>query len=125
MAQALGIPELEASGAETGMRSRQLKRRLDGQPSKNLMAERRRRRGLNDRLSMFRSAVPRMSKMDMTSILGGTVNYTKELLARFKSLQEEVDQSEDSSDHLNLQNFLKQLERNQALVRNTPRVWFG
>ncbi|CAN6458828.1 unnamed protein product [Victoria cruziana] len=121
MAQALGIPELEASGADTGMRSRQLKRRLEGQPSKNLMAERRRRKRLNDRLSMLRSVVPRISKMDRTSILGDTIDYTKELLARIKSLQEEVDLSEDSSNHLNLLTFFKQLEQNQGLVRNTPR----
>lgn len=60
--------------------------------------------------------------MDRTSILGDTIDYTKELLARIKSLQEEVDLSEDSSNHLNLLTFFKQLEQNQGLVRNTPRV---
>lgn len=40
-------------------------KKLEGQPSKNLMAERRRRKRLNDRLSMLRSIVPKISKVNI------------------------------------------------------------
>uniref|UniRef100_A0ACD5WJ15 Uncharacterized protein n=1 Tax=Avena sativa TaxID=4498 RepID=A0ACD5WJ15_AVESA len=61
-----------------------------GAPSKNLMAERRRRKRLNDRLAMLRSIVPTISKTDRTSILGDTIDYVKELTERIKTLEEEI-----------------------------------
>ncbi|GMI86549.1 hypothetical protein HRI_002324200 [Hibiscus trionum] len=87
-------------------------KRLEGQPSKNLMAERRRRKRLNDRLSMLRSIVPKISKMDRTSILGDTIDYMKELLERVKKLQEE--ETKVGFNHLSL-------KPNEMLVRNSPK----
>ncbi|KAK9004448.1 hypothetical protein V6N11_002248 [Hibiscus sabdariffa] len=110
--------------------------KLQGQPSKNLMAERRRRKRLNDRLSMLRSIVPKISKvtllsplflinfiifcnscnnngehnqMDRTSILGDTIDYMKELLERINKLQEE-----ETSQPILLSN-LKEEKPNQVL----------
>ncbi|CAM0870555.1 unnamed protein product [Alopecurus aequalis] len=70
-------------------------------PSKNLMAERRRRKRLNDRLAMLRSIVPKISKMDRTSILGDTIDYLKELTERIKTLEEEIGATPEELNLLN------------------------
>uniref|UniRef100_A0A5B7A3G8 Putative Beta HLH protein 93 n=1 Tax=Davidia involucrata TaxID=16924 RepID=A0A5B7A3G8_DAVIN len=93
-------------------------KKLDGQPSKNLMAERRRRKRLNDRLSMLRSVVPKISKMDRTSILGDTIDYMKELLERIHNLQGEIGVD---SNQLNLVSIFKDVDPNEVLVRNSPK----
>ncbi|KAK1422094.1 hypothetical protein QVD17_24976 [Tagetes erecta] len=94
-------------------------KKVEGQPSKNLMAERRRRKRLNDRLSMLRSIVPKISKMDRTSILGDTIDYMKELLEKIQDLKEK--DIDSNVDNLKLVESVKQFNKNESQVRNPPK----
>ncbi|XP_015690454.2 transcription factor BHLH3 [Oryza brachyantha] len=95
--------------------------KLHGTPSKNLMAERRRRKRLNDRLSMLRSIVPKISKMDRTSILGDTIDYVKELTDRIKTLEEEIGATPEELDLLNTMKDSSSGGNNEMLVRNSTK----
>ncbi|CAM8984300.1 unnamed protein product [Rhodiola kirilowii] len=80
-----------SSNANSNVLGGDHKGKRKGLPAKNLMAERRRRKKLNDRLYMLRSVVPKISKMDRASILGDAIEYLKELLQKINDLHNELE----------------------------------
>ncbi|RZB47277.1 transcription factor ICE1-like [Glycine soja] len=87
----------ESNGLKLSENGGDNKGKKKGLPAKNLMAERRRRKKLNDRLYMLRSVVPKISKMDRASILGDAIDYLKELLQRINDLHHELESTPPGS----------------------------
>ncbi|KAK6924607.1 Myc-type, basic helix-loop-helix (bHLH) domain [Dillenia turbinata] len=85
------------NGGNTSVNVGDHKGKKKGLPAKNLMAERRRRKKLNDRLYMLRSVVPKISKMDRASILGDAIEYLKELLQKINDLHNELESTPSGS----------------------------
>lgn len=86
-----------SSNANSSVTGVDQKGKKKGLPAKNLMAERRRRKKLNDRLYMLRSVVPKISKMDRASILGDAIEYLKELLQKINDLHNELELNPSTS----------------------------
>lgn len=87
----------KSSNADSSVTGGDPKGKKKGLPAKNLMAERRRRKKLNDRLYMLRSVVPKISKMDRASILGDAIEYLKELLQKINDLHTELESTPPGS----------------------------
>ncbi|XP_024017340.1 basic helix-loop-helix protein A isoform X1 [Morus notabilis] len=66
----------------------------DDLSANHVLAERRRREKLNERVIILRSLVPFVTKMDKASILGDTIEYVKQLRKRIQDLEARIRQTD-------------------------------
>jgi len=140
--------EMPVFNMGTGLERKNRSKKLQGQPSKNLMAERRRRKRLNDRLSMLRAIVPKISKVcsECESFIQWVLLHLQKWadliccveclsqMDRTSILGDTIDYMKELLEKINnlqqegeleskMAGIFKDVKPNEILVRNSPKVW--
>ncbi|XP_010541107.1 PREDICTED: transcription factor bHLH27 [Tarenaya hassleriana] len=84
------------SGGSGGLSSPDVGTVTSPSASKTVVSEKNRRRRFNQRLFALRSVVPKISKLDRTSVIKDSIAYIKELQEQEKKLEAEIRELESS-----------------------------